>query len=339
MASKRNRIPILVLLLAAVVGICAAGIYSCQGRPPGKTKIVMGVSCDPSSAPIFVAHEKGFFTQEGLDVTLSMHTTGKAALGSLREGKVDFATIADTVLMFAAMDNAHVTAIATISDSNSHHKIVALRSRGIKEARDLAGKKIGVTAGTSGDFFLYSFLLFKDIPDGRVQIMNLAPQEMYQALATGKVDAVATWYPTVGSLMTRLGDRTVQFGDNSYSMTWNIVGMQEYVQKNPETVKKVIRGLMKAQDYIIDHPAESIAVTASRNRFDLALLKSQWRNYNFNVRLGEALLVNLEDQARWASKAYYRGADFPDFKACIYTKGLLDVESSAVSVRGSNRHQ
>ncbi len=295
----------------------------------------MGVSCDPSSAPIFVAHEKGFFTQEGLDVTLSMHTTGKAALGSLREGKVDFATIADTVLMFAAMDNEPISAIATISDSDAHHKIIALRTRGITRAGDLEGRRIGVSVKTSGEFFLYSFLLLGDIPVRSVRIVNVAPEDMFEALVSGKVDAVAIWYPTAHSLANQLGDRAVVFGDKEYSMTWNIVGMRQFIEKNPQAIEKVLRGLLKARTYMTNHPDESISITAEYSQDEQGRLKDQWKNYDFNIGLGEGLLVNLEDQARWASRTYYHGARPPDFKAFVSTKGLQDIKPSAVSIRAT----
>lgn len=324
----------IIILFVIIVLLSVGVIWPDLARSSAKTKVTMAVSYDPSSASIFVAHDKGFFTREGLDLTLLMHQTGKAALASTLQGKADFATIADTVLMFAALDNQPISAIATISDSNSHHKVIALRSRGIAEARDLTGKRIGVTSGTSGDFFLYSFLLFKDIPVNRVRIVNLSPDDMHDALVSRKVDAVAAWYPTVDYLRNRLGADAIIFGDEAYSMTWNIVAEREYLSKNPETVKKILRALLKAQVYLFEHPEEAIKITARHSRIDPGQLKSQWKNYEFNIRLGEGLLVNLEDQARWALRNSRGRITIPDFKDFIYTRGLEEVKPSAISIRG-----
>ncbi len=330
---SRRRILALTIALAAV--ICLVAVVCNQAPPPRRAKITFAVSYDPSSAPIFVAQDKGFFDKEGLDATLQMHTTGRAALGSMRAGKAHLATVADTVLMFAAMDNEPISAIATISDSNAHHKIIALRTRGITEAGDLEGKRIGVSAKTSGEFFLYSFLLLRDIPVRSVRILNVAPEDMFGALVSGKVDAVATWYPTARSLANQLGDRAVLFGDREYSMTWNIVAMRQFIETDPQAIEKALRGLLKARAYITNHPDESIAITAEHSQDEQGQLRDQWKNYDFNISLGEGLLVNLEDQARWASKTYYHGAGPPDFKTFVYTKGLQDVKPSAVSIRAT----
>ncbi len=330
---RRIRIVSTAIVLGAV--ICLVAIYGKQAASPSKTKVTLAVSYDPSSAPIFVAQDKGFFNKEGLDTTLLMHTTGRAALRSAHEGKADLATVADTVLMFAAMDNEPISTIATISDSNAHHKIIALRTRGIRGAGDLEGKRIGVSARTSGEFFLYSFLLLNDIPAGSVRILDVAPENMFEELVSGKVDAVATWYPTARSLTNQLGDRAVVFGDKEYSMTWNIVGMRQFIENNPQTIEKVLRGLLKARTYMVDYPDESITITAQYSQDEQGQLRDQWKNFDFNINLGEGLLVNLESQARWASKTYYHGARPPDFKAFVYTKGLQDVKPSAVSIRGT----
>lgn len=294
----------------------------------------MAASYDPSSAPIFVAYDKGFFAQEGLDLSLLMYQTGKEALSATLQGKANLATIADTVLMFAALDNQPISAIATISDSNAHHKIIALRSRGIVETRDLFGKKIGVTPGTSGDFFLYSFLLFKNIPADRVHVVSLSPGDMYGALISRKVDAVAAWYPTIGYLRTRLGADAVVFGDEAYSMTWNIVAEREYLSRSPDAVRKILKALLKAQVYLFEHPEESMGITAAHVRIGADQLKGCWKDYDFNIRLGESLLVSLEDQARWALRNSSGRIVIPDFKDFIYTRGLREVKASAVSIRG-----
>jgi NitT/TauT family transport system substrate-binding protein len=335
MHPEYSRIRVSAVMIAIGVVICFVALYCSQAPPSQRTKIVFAVSCDPSSAPIFVAQDKGFFNKEGLDVELLMHTTGRAAFASMREGKARLATVADTVLMFAGMDNAPISAIATISDSNAHHKIIALRTRGITQAADLEGKRIGVSTKTSGEFFLYSFLLLRDIPVHSVRFVNLAPEDMFDALVSGKVDAVATWYPTARSLANRIGDRAVTFASKEYSMTWNIVGMRQFIEENPQTIEKILRGLLRARTSMTNHPDESIAITAKYSQDEQGRLRDQWENYDFDISLGEGLLVSLEDQARWASKTYYHGARPPDFKAFVYTTGLRNIKPSAVSIRAT----
>ncbi len=295
----------IIILFVSIftISVLAAIITRFMSRPPAiAEKIRLGVSFDPSSASIFIAYKKGFFLDEGLDVSLKMHTTGKAALESMYEGRVRFATIADTVLMFAGINDRNIAAIATISDSNEHHKIIGLTNRGISEAGDVRGKRIGVTKGTTGEFFLHSFLLFHGIPDNSVTRVDIKPENMAAAFEAGEIDAAATWPPTVGTLLKKFGAQAVVFSDNNYLMTWNIVGKSEFIAGNPELVKKILNGLLRAQRFMRESPVEAIAITSDLGRFDRELLARDWGKYNFDIRISEVLLINLEDQARWALK-------------------------------------
>jgi NitT/TauT family transport system substrate-binding protein len=159
---------------------------------------------------------------------------------------------------------------------------------------------------------------------------------METALESGTIDAAATWYPTVSLLLRNLRGRAVLFEDDTYLMTWNLVSQQDFAKKNSESVKKILKGLLKAQNYIKKKPGEAIAITAQFSRVDPAVLKDIWRNYNYNVRLEEGLLMNLEDQSRWALNYYDTGRKtIPDFNDFIYTEGLRSINPASVTIRGN----
>jgi NitT/TauT family transport system substrate-binding protein len=123
--------------------------------------------------------------------------------------------------------------------------------------------------------------------------------------------------------------------DDNYLMTWNIVGQRDFVDGNPELIRKLLRAVIKAEAYMNKHADEAITITAEACRIGAGFLKSEWNNYRFDVRLGEGLLINLEDQARWALKNYYRGrTTIPDFTGMIDTRDLRSVEPDAVTLRG-----
>jgi len=66
---------------------------------------------------------------------------------------------------------------------------------------------------------------------------------------------------------------------------------------------------------------------------DKSLLEEIWDLYNYKVTLNQALLVDLEDQTRWAMK--YRlieRADMPNYLDFIYVDGLQVVKPEAVRI-------
>src|ERR1017187_2103341 len=64
-------------------------------------KVIFANIVLPNAALVHVAQMKGYYLKVGLDVTAQTHQMGKAALQSVLDGKADFATVAETPIMFA----------------------------------------------------------------------------------------------------------------------------------------------------------------------------------------------------------------------------------------------
>lgn len=200
---------------------------------------------------------------------------------------------------------------------------------------DLRGKRIGVPLRTTGEFFLYTFLLFRGISLKEVILIDTQPEQMYAALQQGRIDAVAVWYPTVTLLMKRLQGQAREFEDDSYLMNWNLVAGQDLLKSRPELAAKVLKALGRSERFMARQPEEAIVITSRFSRSDPEILKSTWSHYHFILRLSEDLLINLEDQARWAIKVYYPDRrTIPDFTRYLYPDGLKAVNPSAVGIRG-----
>jgi ABC-type nitrate/sulfonate/bicarbonate transport system substrate-binding protein len=313
-------------------------ITACQERseksagPPEKITIAYPTSI--LSILIGIAFEKGFFSAEGLEVTPQPHEYGKVALQSVLEGTADLAVVADTPVMFAITGGKKIYTIAVITKSNKGEAVVVRKDRGISSPLDLKGKNIGVTMGTAGDFFLDSFLSTRGISRGEAKIIDMKPGEMLDALVTGKVDAVSTWQPLLISLQRKLGEDGITFYDEIiYTEIGLIAARQEYVEKHPEAVKKVLRALIGAETFVKENPDESRRLVAEFIKVDKALLDEIWNSFDFRVTLEQSLFVSLEDQTRWAQQeGLTGGTDLPNYLDFIYFDGLQSVKPEAVRI-------
>jgi len=126
---------------------------------------------------------------------------------------------------------------------------------------------------------------------------------MAHALDTGKVDAVSTWNPTVMQLKNKLGSNVIMFfGESLYTENFCVVAGREYVKKNPTAIKKVLRALIRAETFVRQYPEESRRLVAESLKVDKLILDATWDIFTFRVTLDQALLVEFEDQTRWAIK-------------------------------------
>ena len=192
---------------------------------------------------VFVAQAKGYFANEGLNVTLQPYTTGKDALDAAMEGRAELATVADIPIMFAVMKGQPVSIVATIFTVEKDPGIIGRKDKGVLTLASLNGKRIGVTLGTSGHFVLDAFLIRQKLSTDDVTLRDLQPQELAEALLQGDVDAVATWEPYLGALRTQLGaNGMIFYSEGIYELPFTIAGTRDYVVSHPETIKKLYAG-------------------------------------------------------------------------------------------------
>ncbi len=144
-----------VAMIVVAVGGCA-GVE----KPAGPLeKITFGGETSILPSAVWVAENKGYFQEEGLDVRIKEFGSGRTALATmLNEGNLDMVTVAQTPVMFNSFDRNDYVIMAAMVYSDNDVKILARQNKGIKSPSDLKGKIVGITKGSTGHFFLGLFL-------------------------------------------------------------------------------------------------------------------------------------------------------------------------------------
>lgn len=332
---KRILFPLALAVLALAIN---AGFYACNltdqkpAVPP--EKITIAYSATTESVLAEVAYVKGYFLQEGLKVTPRLHPYGKRALADLLAGNADFATVAETPVMFAIMKGQKISIIATIENSNMGNAIVARRDSGILTFGDLKGKRIAATLGTISEFFLDAILSVHTISRKDVKVVDMKAEEIPNALARGDIDAASTFNPYTATSKKKLGRRLISFQDeNLYRWTFNVVAKQEFISKNSDKVRKMLRALVRAEEFVRKNPAEAQKIVADFSNIDIVIVRDIWTNTSFNLTLDQSLILSLEDESKWAIKnKLTRTKKVPNYLDFIYFDGLKTVKPEAVRI-------
>ena len=323
---------------------CAVTLASCDKAPPkaagsagseGRQKVTVAYTTQPQSTLIHIAANKGYFSNQGLDVQPLIHSFGKAALQSVLDGKADFATVAETPVMFSVLRGDKIFVIANIESSSVNNAVLARPDAGIVKAADVKGKRLGFTPDTTSDFFLDSFLTAQGLTRKEITPVPLTPNEMQEALQTGKVDAVSSWNYTLTQIKHQLGAQAVIFYDRQiYTETFNIAAMQDFVQRNPQAVSRFLRALIQAEDFVAKNPQEAQDIMATAIKVDKELVKEVWDAFNYQVSLDQNLLITLEDETRWAMKNKLTDKTaMPNYKDYIHVESLMAVRREAVKLK------
>ncbi len=327
-------LPLFIIILATLVG-CQKSPTQNYGWRSGEPleKVSFAYTYQPQSTLAHVAMAKGYFAEEGLDMQPLMRDFGKEALQALLESKADFATVAETPVMFSGLRGDTIFVIANIEASTTNNAIVAKKSAGINAPGDLKGKRVGFTPGTTSDFFLDSFLTANGLTRQDIHPIALKPDEMRDALIAAKADAVSTWNYPLTLIAQALGGDGVLFYDRQiYTETFNIAAQQDFVRTKPETVKRFLRALVKAEEFVAKNPDAAQTIMAAATKIDKSLIQDVWNAFNYRVVLDQKLLLTLEDEARWAIKNRLTDkTTMPDYASYIHSDSLRAVRPEAVS--------
>ena len=326
-----------ILMSLILLGGCHKSTELLSGQSANKQqlqKITVAYTNQPQTALIHIAMAKGFFVDEGLDVQPLMHTYGKAALQSVIDNRADIATVAETPIMFSVLNGAKITVIADITSSTTDNAILARKDAGIVSAADLKGKRIAYTPGTTSEFFLDSLLTANGITMQDIVTVPLKPDELTAAILDKKVDAVSTWNYLLEQLSQQLGQNGRVFYDHDiYTEIYNVVTMKEFTDKNPETIRRFLRALIKAEKYIVIHPQESQDIMTADTGTDKNIVHKVWNVFNFHVVLDQMLVITLEDETRWAMKnKLTQQTVMPNYLNYINTDSLRSVSPDVVKI-------
>jgi NitT/TauT family transport system substrate-binding protein len=323
--------PILrVLAIVALTAMALAWRHHAAGAPGAPIAVRLSTTHTPFSAVVWLAARRGYFAAEGVDVTILPCGSGKSALAELLAGKVDFATAADTPIMFALVDERPVRVLATLGTSSDANEVVARRDRGIATGRDLAGHRIGVVVGTNSQYFLDTFLEICGVPSARVERVALQADDLAPALADGRVDAVSAWTPYSLRVKARLGDGAVSMrAGGLYRWTWNLVA----AGSGTAGAVPVLRALRRACADLQEDPAGAATGLAGTLGMPAASLLDEWRSTRFEIALDQALVINLEMQARWAiGSGLARPGAVPNFLSALAPGPLRAIDPALVTV-------
>lgn len=321
----------LVVLFVAAIG--AALLYVAPGftARAAPERLVIATALQPHSALLFIAEERGYFAAEGLDVELRTFSYGRKALRAVLAGEADIGTVSDMPFVAATRAGEQLVAVATIESSDKQNFIIARKNRGIERPRDLIGKRVGFIPGTSSEVFLDAFLITQAIAEPTIDLIPHTPENIVAGLEDGSVDAVSVWALDALVLQQKLGRSNLQVLSETglYVHDWILAARHNAATEKQSQLRKLLRALLRAEEYEAENPVASMAITARRLKLQPRLITAIWPNFNFNVGLHQYLVINLETHARMSARSEFEREQ--NFSASLMFEPLMAVDPTRIT--------
>jgi NitT/TauT family transport system substrate-binding protein len=290
----------------------------------------------PVSLPLYVALQRGFFADERLDVVITDCIGGTRCVRGLLDGQADLATASEMPVLLQAFAGADVAILATLVHANDNVKLIARRDSGVTRSEQLAGRKVGVIAGTAAQYLLETHLLDVGVDPHGVTMVPLQAEETVAALRSGRIDAIAVWEPYGYAALhgaDAVGVRLPLGG--GYIESYNLVGRRTLFATRDEMLVRVLRAVDRAEQFILAHPADAQAILGQHLHLDQHFVDWVWGGLGFRLSLDQALLSTMEGEARWAQREGHVAAGVrPNVLTLIHPGPLRAVRPGAVGTGG-----
>jgi NitT/TauT family transport system substrate-binding protein len=237
-------------------------------------------------------------------------------------------------LVGRAFQRARIHIIGSI-DKSEFVYLVGRKDRGIERVSDLKRKRVGTTLRTIAHFYLGRFLELHGMNMRDITLVDVkTPTEWVNAVVNGDIDAIATAQPYANSAKERLDANGVFWSAQSSQPQYGLISStEEWIRKHPQQVRRFLKSLAQAEEYVIRNPAEAKAIVQKRLNLDASYMETVWSQNQFSLSLDQSLITAMEDEARWMIKNNLtREKQVPDFMNYIYVDGLRAVKPEAANI-------
>jgi NitT/TauT family transport system substrate-binding protein len=296
--------------------VLGAGVAA---RAEGPLKAKIGVLRLSSSAPVFIAADKGYFRDAGLDVELKFFDAAQPIAVATTSGDIDFGVTAFTAGLYNLAGKGTLKVIGGMSREKAGYPLIGYfasnnaYAAGLTSPKDLAGKRVAVTQ--VGSSFHYSLGLLADKDGFKLSEVKIVPlQSLSNAAAALKgetVDAALLPASTARKLMDDGGAKLLGWVGDETPWQLGAVFASPKTLANKALVAKLLAVLDRADreyhDVILASVKDGKAAINDQTRPLLEII-AKYTNLPLEQVVGNCAYVdpdgkldvgNVDDQIKW----------------------------------------
>lgn len=239
------------LLLGSSLAACGnAADSGAANAPSGEAIKFNWGAAQGSYLSFYVASERGYFAEEGLEPTFQSFQTGTPLLAGLESRSLDVVTTG-LASVFALGQGIPLRYISLEGDASSAEGLVVAKDSPVTSVKDIAkAGKIGVPTGTCAHVSAYHAAAAAGLQYSDLDTVNISPNLYANAFESKSIGAGFSWSPYLVDLEQQ-GNKIVGFdtdwvpgGGTCPEMH---AGRPEFLDAHPEVPEKMLRALSKAR--------------------------------------------------------------------------------------------
>jgi len=220
-----------------------------------------------NNLPLYVALEKGYFEDEGINVKIIKLDSPNLIVDYVLSGRAEFGAPGGpagttAIAHHRSPGKLKIYNLAAESSERIGTDLIVKKDSDIKNVKDLDGKNFGILPGIQFKILARHIMKQEGLDEENTRLIEIPLGSQIQALASGQIDAVLTLEP-IGTIAVKKGvARHLVIAPIAYYVTdpWfggaGIVN-EDFVRKNPEITAKVIDIFSRATEEVNMNPDEN----------------------------------------------------------------------------------
>jgi NitT/TauT family transport system substrate-binding protein len=271
-------------LLVAVVLILTTLLAACGGAAPVEEEgpipleFRLNWTLYGEHAPFFVGVDKGFYLEEGLDVTILEGSGSGTVVKLLGNGTNTIGYADSATMMRGVIAGVPVTAVAVMFQSSPMSFIYRADAARPTTIEELPGTKVGITAGDASLSIFEACLGANGLTMDDVELIQVSnPQAKETAVLEGIADTFLGYFVDQPLRMEKVTGVDMGWSKlvdlcNVNTLSSAIIVNNFWAEQNPEIVQKFVRASQRAWAYTQENPEEAAEIFASHaEAFDAPL--------------------------------------------------------------------
>lgn len=316
-----------ILLFVVLIGIGVAyyGHQQVSGSDTSLKKIVVGYQ---KGDPADISRTRGVLVKKmkakGYQVAFKEFQDGSALMTALKSGSINYARLGDTPPITAQTSGVKLTYIAAGASKEKGTGILIPATSNIKSVKELKGKRVAYTKGTSSQYLLLSALKKAGMSASDITWVNMDQSAANVAFSKGKVDAWATWDPYTSQAQVQQNAKLLTTGEGGISYNRDfIVAMASFAKNNTD-----------ASGYLTEYMSEDMNwANTHKTKLITMMMKS--------LNLSKAVVTKMVDRRSYSmgsmtTKIVKQQQKIAD---TFYSAGLLDKDVKVSKIAGVTTKQ
>lgn len=321
------------LILSAVFAALLCGCGKPSACPEKGRVLRLALPVQPGSSLLFIALDKGFFKDEGLNIAVTEYPSGKRAMEAMNAGNADISATGDIPFVLDSFKNPRMRVLASLAISCDSGSVIARRDMGVEKESDLKGRRIATQHGSAIHFYLDSFLHFNKLSANDVELVFLQPEFIVPALASGQVAAVSVREPFTSMALAHLKDNAVHFRcPGMYLRSELLLTTVNFAGRRMDCLVGFMKALARAEDLMEEKPEEAVAIISSRLEMSVTEMKKSQDRFIHKLSLPQILFPIFELEAMWCLEHKLANGEVPDFSKLICPLPLEKARPSALTM-------